>query len=479
MKVLIGAFDTESNAYIPVKNNITDYRFTFGNDLVENFKGGNVFRAEGIEMIPAVAASGGPSGVLERDTFDYIEGQLLKAVRKHMYDIDGIFLNLHGGSEVEGLGSADHHIAGEIRKIVGPYMPIAIVCDPHGNLSREYVEKYATIIRTYRHSPHTDADETCDRVAQMLCDLLKNRRNIHSVYRRLPMLFEGEQSVSTDEPVRSINVYMDELERDPRIMSCSWHVGYTRHDTPVAGCGIVVIPQTEADQDYAEDIADKLAAFAWERRREFHFTGLAQEPEQALQSALEQTTAPCVITDSGDNITSGSCGWNTYIVRQVMALPSLEKSVLFASICDPKTCRQLDALEIGAQTRICLGVGYDEMSAPVELDVVVKTKGESLRPVGISAILGRCVTVSVKDKPVDIIVTDDRAGYYHKEQFDMAGVNWLDYDITVVKLGYIFPELKEKAAFYVMSLTGGATQQKIWEIPYKRILRPMFPIDDI
>lgn len=479
MKVLVGAFETESNAYIPMMNNIADFRLTFGDALIQDIKGGNIFSEEGIEMIPAVAASSGPSGVIERDTFDYIEAQFLKAVRKHLYEIDGVFLNMHGGSEVEGLGSADHHIAGEIRKLLGPYVPIAIVCDPHGNLCREYVEESATIIRSYRHSPHTDADATCCQVARMLCGILKNRRNIHPVYRRLPMLFEGEQSVSADEPVRSINCYMDELEKDPRIMSCSWHVGYTRHDTPVAGCGIVVIPENEADQDYAGAVADKLAGFVWERRREFHFTGLAKEPQEALSLALAQEKGPCVITDSGDNVTSGTCGWNTYILRQVMAQEKLEKSVLFASICDPGVCRRLYAMEPGTKTHISLGVGYDEMSEPVGLEVVVKGRGESLRPVGIQAITGRSVTVSVQGRPVDIIITEDRAGYYHKEQFDRAGVDWLDYDITVVKLGYIFPELKEKAAFYVMSLTKGATWQKIWELPYKRILRPIYPLDDI
>ena len=47
----------------------------------------------------------------------------------------------------------------EIRKIVGPYLPIAVVCDPLGNLTKEYVES-TQIIRSYRNSPHTDKNET-------------------------------------------------------------------------------------------------------------------------------------------------------------------------------------------------------------------------------------------------------------------------------------------------------------------------------
>ena len=92
----------------------------------------------------------------------------------------------------------------------------------------------------------------------------------------------------------SINRYLDELEQDPRILSASWHVGYLRHDCPEAGCGIVVVPQTEADQAYAETVADQLAEYVWQRRHEFHYTGLTAEPEAALRMALDFEGKPAV-----------------------------------------------------------------------------------------------------------------------------------------------------------------------------------------
>jgi len=48
-----------------------------------------------------------------------------------------------------------------------------------------------------------------------------------------------------------------------------------------------------------------------------------------------------------------------------------------------------------------------------------------------------------------------------------------------VKQGYIFPELKEKGKLCIMSLTMGATPQDTASIPFKRIMRPMFPVDQI
>ena len=482
MKVLIGEFITESNENISRKNEITAYDIAFGEECVHKMHVGDIFAQAGIEVIPAVYAVSGASGVIKRHTFDYIEACFIRTVEEHLNEIDGIYMMLHGASEVEGLGSGEHHILAEVRKRVGPYVPIYIVCDPHGNLCKEYVES-AQVVRSYRESPHTDSIQTRRIVAGMLCEALKKRENIHAVYRKLPLILGGEQSVSADEPVKSINQYMDEMEKDPRICSASWHVGYIRHDTPVAGCGIVVTPATAADQEYAEQAADALAAYVWDKRHEFHYTGLTAEPDKALEMAMAQEKGPVFITDSGDNVTSGATGWNTYILRQVLALKDTDKTFLFASICDPQCCRGLMEAEIGEERHITLGVGHDELSAPVELDVTVKSKGEIVRSgttgSTIMKVFGHCVTAHVKETGIDIVVADSEKTFSAKIIYDRAHVDWNDYDITVVKQGYIFPELKEAAAFYVMSLTGGATPQNTKKLQFKRIQRPMYPIDEI
>ena len=482
MKVLIGEFITESNENIPRKNEITAYDIAFGEECVRKMHVGDIFAQAGIEVIPAVYAVSGASGVIKRHTFDYIEACFIRTVEEHLNEIDGIYMMLHGASEVEGLGSGEHHILAEVRKRVGPYVPIYVACDPHGNLCKEYVES-AQVVRSYRESPHTDSIQTRRIVAGMLCEALKKRENIHAVYRKLPLILGGEQSVSADEPVKSINQYMDEMEKDPRICSASWHVGYIRHDTPVAGCGIVVTPATAADQEYAEQAADALAAYVWDKRHEFHYTGLTAEPDKALEMAMAQEKGPVFITDSGDNVTSGATGWNTYILRQVLALKDTDKTFLFASICDPQCCRGLMEAEIGEERHIKLGVGHDELSAPVELDVTVKSKGEIVRSgttgSTIMKVFGHCVTAHVKETGIDIVVADSEKTFSAKIIYDRAHVDWNDYDITVVKQGYIFPELKEAAAFYVMSLTGGATPQNTKKLQFKRIQRPMYPIDEI
>ena len=480
MKVLIGTFVTESNANVPAKARMNNYDLAFGDDCIRKMNVSDIYEEAGIEIVPSIYADAGGNGVVTKEAFDYIESCFVKSVRAHLHELDGIYLFLHGASEVEEIGSGDHHILKTIREITGPYLPIAVVCDPHGNLCQEYVEN-CTILRSYRESPHTDAQQSKRIVSQMLCDLLKDRQHIHSVYRKLPLILGGEQSVSADEPVLSINRYMDELEQDPRVRSVSWHVGYIRHDCDVAGCGIVVVPQNTEDQVYAEAIADRLAAYVWDKRHEFHYTGLTAQPDQALKMALEFAGKPAIITDSGDNVTSGATGWNTFILRQVLAVENLEKKFLFGTICDPDSYKKLAELPEGTETTIRLGTGYDEYSAPVTLDVTIQSHGE-LRGFMYrdhNKAYGYAVTVSVKGMPIDIMVASNRFAMVEIHQFVDAGIDLDDYDGLVVKQGYIFPELKDYGKLCVMSLTGGATPQDTASIPFKRIMRPMFPIDQI
>ncbi len=73
--------------------------------------------------------------------------------------------------------------------------------------------------------------------------------------------------------------------------------------------------------------------------KQFHFTGNASEPEEALRAMLEFDGSPCFLSDSGDNVTAGAPGVNTTMLKQVLALNDFHnKSILFAAICDPQLC---------------------------------------------------------------------------------------------------------------------------------------------
>ena len=480
MKILVAKFQLEANEHVDMKCVLPNVALSYGRDALSHMQVGDVFDDPDIELVPVICADAACSGVMKKTCFDYIEQTILNAVRDNLRDLDGIYLHLHGASYVEEIGSGEHHLVAAIRQIVGPYLPLAVSCDPHGNLTKEYVEN-TTFIRSYREAPHTDIAQTVQRTCRALIELIRHRQNITPVYRKLPLILGGEQSVSADEPVRSFNQYMDEMEKDPRILSASWHVGYLRHDCPEAGCGVVVIPATGADHAYAEQKADELAAYVWGKRHEFHYTGTTAQPDEALRMALNCPDKPSFITDSGDNVTSGAQGANTFILRQVLAVPDLHKKVLFAAIHDAKLCHALLSLPIDTVTNASVGMGFDSLSAPVPLTLRVLYKGiqEGTHMYGEDGSYGPLVTVAVEGTPLVLTITDNNHSFVEEHQLDACGVDWKNFDIIVVKQGYIHPELKAAGALCVMSLTDGATPQDTRLIPFKRIMRPMFPIDNI
>lgn len=480
INILVGKFVLEANENVPKPCDLENVELKFGKDMFDVLQLGDYINDKTLNLIPSISANANSSGVMKRSAFEYIEKRLLDTIEQNLRDLDGIYLHLHGASYVEDIGSGDHHILRKVRQLVGPYLPIGIACDPHGNLTKEYVEN-ATIIRSYRESPHTDVEETNRFVFSKLIELIQHPKNITPVYKKLPMILGGEQSVSSDEPVKSFNVLLNKEEEDERILSCSWHVGYIRHDCPEAGCGIVVVPNGNSNYEYANEVADKLATYIVSKRHEFHYTGLTLQPEQALQKALSQEDSPVFLTDSGDNVTSGSTGSNTFVLRQVLNEKVPDKKILFASIHDANTCHKLLNMNIGETVSINLGADYDELSKPIDLDVKVLYKGRQVgtKMFGENGDYGACVTVQIVDSNIEIIITDTNHPFVEMEQYQAAGLNYNDFDLIVVKLGYAFPELVENGKLCIMSLTQGATLQDTSKLPFKLIMRPMYPIDEI
>jgi len=78
---------------------------------------------------------------------------------------------------------------------------------------------------------------------------------------------------------------------------------------------------------------------------------------------------------------------------------------------------------------------------------------------------------------VHVIVTKKRKPYHHEHDFTDLGLNPRTADIVVVKIGYLEPELYAMRADWIMALTPGGVDQDIEHLPYKRIERPMFPLD--
>ncbi|MCB7450229.1 MULTISPECIES: MlrC C-terminal domain-containing protein [Enterococcus] len=73
----------------------------------------------------------------------------------------------------------------------------------------------------------------------------------------------------------------------------------------------------------------------------------------------------------------------------------------------------------------------------------------------------------------------ESVSYTELDQFRISGVELSDYEVIVVKQGYISPAFDGYGEYCVMALTDGPTQQATEKLDFKQIKRPMFPYDKL
>lgn len=215
MKVLVAHVTAECNEHISHIVDLDEFLLLYGDECAEAMHIKDIFEEKGIELIPAVFAGLHPSGMIKREAYDAIVEKIIDTIKENINDIDGLYLQLHGASGVKNLDevSGEHYLIKKIRKVVGKHMPIAVVMDPHGNLTEEFINN-VNLVRCYRQSPHSDQVDTERLLARKFINLLENRREMKPIIRKLPIMVGGERSVSANEPMVSINRMLDEAEKD-------------------------------------------------------------------------------------------------------------------------------------------------------------------------------------------------------------------------------------------------------------------------
>ena len=207
------------------------------------------------------------------------------------------------------------------------------------------------------------------------------------------------------------------------------------------------------------------------------------ETDQAIEESFRTDKKPVFMSDAGDNGSAGALCYNTLLLKKFLERKDhAGKKTLFCAIQDKNAVKNLEKYKEGDSVTFSLGFNVDKFSAPVELSGKIKAKGMVTRAAMATTNMGNAVTLTVdgiNNGAVDVTITDSFVYYNEVQQFEAAKLNWKDYDIIVVKLGYIHPGLKDIATLPIMALTPGATDQHTEDIPYKTIFRPMFPVDRI
>ena len=361
---------------------------------------------------------------------------------------------------VEQIGSAELDILKEIRKTVSPECLIALSMDAHANITDE-LSDYADIVSGFKTVPHTDQKECQERAANALCYCLKNGVRPYTYTQRVPFLLENDTLQTAYEPLKSLVAETVALESEQDIFTANLFLGHCWIDAPNTSAATVVCA---ADRKRAESVAKDLANKLWATRRDYKFLCEAELPGECVRRAVEGGENRIFITDSGDNTTAGAEG-DTLGILELILKASPEKKTCVAGITHGEIVNSFWECADGERVTLPIFGG---------VEATVKVHGEILG--WTKEIIGRSLTVSIGN--VDAVFTELRSAFIEKGNFDKAGVDLLSYRIVVVKLGYLFTELKPYADRELFALSDGASCVELSRLGLKNIIRPMFPLDD-
>lgn len=190
--------------------------------------------------------------------------------------------------------------------------------------------------------------------------------------------------------------------------------------------------------------------------------------------AVASKKHPFIISDMGDNPTAGGAGDVTWTLREILARPEFKSengpSLIYASIPGPELIKKAIKAGVGGKVEAVAGAIVDaRFSPPIKLSGTVKAIEYGDRNAE--------TEVVVKVGSVNVIVTKKRKPYHYEKDFTRLGLNPRKTDIVVVKIGYLVPELYNMRADWIMAQTPGGVDQDLERLGYKRIKRPMFPLD--
>ena len=473
-KIAIAGIAIESSTFSPAKTHEEAFHARYKNGIYFEYP----FLAEtaplrtSAEWFPTVRGHALPGGMVTKEAYESLVGKTLTLLEQNK-PYDGLFFDIHGAMSVEGIDDPEGDFIGRVREVVGPETMISTVMDLHGNVSTRLAE-HTDLITCFRMAPHEDAMESKKRAVTNLVERLKSGKGKppYKAWVKVPILLPGEKTSTRVEPGKSLYAKIPSLVEQEGVIDASIWMGYPWADEP-RNHGVVM-----AYGDVQEEVnqaAETLANAFWEARDRFEFVAPTTTLEKSIQEALISKDKPFFISDMGDNPTAGGAGDVTWTLREILNHSDLNQGnspqVIYASIPGPKLIEQALKVGVGGHVSAEVGAAVDNRYAPpIILTGEVTALKEGDKNAEVEAV--------VKANNTYVIVTKKRKPYHYEKDFTELNLDIRNADIVFVKIGYLVPELYNIQKGWLMALTPGGVDQDLPRLDYKRIQRPMFPLDE-
>ena len=472
-RIAIAGLAIESSTFSPALTNEEAFHAKYGQEVFTSypFLANDKPLRSAANWIPTLIGKSLPGGAVTRQAYESLVNKTLDSLKKHL-PYDGLFLDIHGAMSVVGLPDPEGDFITRIRKVIGTKTLISTSMDLHGNVSWR-LAKNTDLITCYRMAPHEDAMETKERAVRNLVQRLESGQGkpAYKAYVSIPILLPGEKTSTRIEPGKSIYQAVAPASLQKGIVDAAIWIGYAWADEPRNHAAVMV---TGDDKATVMNTAQQLAQSFWNARNEFEFVAPTGSLKECLDKAIASDKHPFFISDSGDNPTAGGAGDVTWTLTRILERPEFKAAnglkLIYASIPAPGLIQKAIEAGIGGKVSGYAGAQVDARFAPpVLLTGTVQSIIYGDKDAKVEAV--------IQVGSVNVIITQNRKPYHKEIDFTRLGLNPRTADIVVVKIGYLEPELYAMRADWLLALTVGGVDQNLERLPYKKIKRPMFPLD--
>jgi microcystin degradation protein MlrC len=485
-RVLLANFAQESNSFVPTRSNLDSFRrfyLLFGADVISCLRGGGTEVAgiiaaaeeDGIDLVPLVATYGGTGGPVTNEAFGFMRDRILDGARRHAGEVDGVILALHGAMLTEDLDDPEGELITALRGVLGPGKPIVASLDCHAHMT-DRMASQLTALAAYHTHPHVDFHDTGHRAMKLLGRILRGEVRPVMVHRKLPMISPPERHNTGRTPMAEVMGRVLTSESTPGMLSAALFPVQPWLDIPDLGWSVVTV--SDGDRALARAEADAIGELALQNRQ--HFLPENTPIPEALRIARETPGGPIVLADSADSTSAGASGDSNRVLRALLESPVPGPCYLL--ITDPEAVAR--CIEAGIRSEVTVEVGgklVPEFCSPITVTGYVRTISDGryrteLPPM--PADRGRTVVLQIGN--ISLVISETCVYTWDQECYRSVGLHPAEAKLVLMKSAGGFRPKFETFSRRIIELDSvGPADSNLTRLPWRRVTRPLFPLDSI
>jgi microcystin degradation protein MlrC len=486
MRIAVAGFLHESNTFAPLPADLARFRegsLTYGDAVIPIWQdahhevGGVIEGAAkfGYDLVPVAVAWATPAGPVADEFYSHFTDALTTGLR--LARADGVLLALHGAMVTPNFPDADAETLRRVRAAIGPNTPLVATLDFHGNVSPSMADT-ANALVGYQTYPHVDQRQRGVVAADLLTQMVQGKVRAVSHVAKPPMLLNLLGQDTARPPMSDLMAQAREAEKRPGVLSVSLMAGFPYADVPDMGASVIAV--THGDKALAKAVADELAAAMWAVRDQLNV--VPPQPEEAVRRALACDKLPALLIDLGDNIGCGSAGDGTVLLAELLKQRAKGFVVVMHA---PSAVAQAKDAGVGGRVEVKVGGSTGALHGPpLSVRGLVRSihdgrwlESEARHGGRRQNDQGHTAVIDLADGNL-LVVNTLRTPPFSLGQLTSLGIDPRQMAVIVVKAAVAYKAAYAPVGGTVIEVdTPGLTAINAARFEYKRIKRPMYPLE--